>query len=136
MPRLFPETKDEMRSTKVSEEDMGRELGTRRVSVPVDDSAAPAHAGLVPVGMYGKPDWVGHLDNHVVIFPLSPLRAMTESAFSSSAQAVIQRPVVIDENETHVQLSDEQFRDYYELEWTTNEIISKDYKRVSTLLLM
>lgn len=56
---------------------------------------------------------------------------MTESAFSSSAQAIIQRPVVLDKDETHVQLSAEEFRDYYELEWTANKIISKDYKRVS-----
>jgi hypothetical protein len=56
---------------------------------------------------------------------------MTESAFSSSAQAVIQRAVVLDNNETRSQLSVEEFRDYYELEWTAHEIISKDYKRVS-----
>jgi hypothetical protein len=56
---------------------------------------------------------------------------MTESAFSSSAQAVIQRAVVLDNNETHSQLSVEEFNDYYELEWTAHEIISRDYKRVS-----
>jgi len=56
---------------------------------------------------------------------------MTESAFSSSAQAAIQRPVVLDNNETREQLSAEQFSDYYELEWTANEIIAKNYKRVS-----
>lgn len=56
---------------------------------------------------------------------------MTESAFSSSAQAAIQRPVVLDNSETREQLSAEQFSDYYELEWTANEIISKNYKRVS-----
>ena len=54
-----------------------------------------------------------------------------ESAFSSSAQAVIQRPVVLDKDEVHEQLSVEKFRDHYELEWTANEIISKHYKRVS-----
>jgi hypothetical protein len=57
---------------------------------------------------------------------------MTESAFSSSAQAVIQRPVALDKSETHTQLPAEQFRDYYELEWTANEIISKNYTRVSS----
>ncbi len=56
---------------------------------------------------------------------------MTESAFSSSAQAIIQKPLVLDNDETLEQLSAEQFNDYYELEWTTNEIISKDYMRVS-----
>jgi hypothetical protein len=56
---------------------------------------------------------------------------MTESAFSSSAQAVIQRPVVLNKGETHAQLSVEEIRDYYELEWTANEIISNNYKRVS-----
>ncbi len=60
---------------------------------------------------------------------------MTESAFSSSAQAVIQRPVALDKSETHTQLPAEQFRDYYELEWTANEIISKNYTRVSRALL-
>ncbi len=56
---------------------------------------------------------------------------MTESAFSSSAQAIIQKPLVLDNDETLEQLSAEQFNDYYELEWTANEIISKDYMRVS-----
>ena len=56
---------------------------------------------------------------------------MTESAFSSSAQAVIQRPLVVEDYETRTHLSTEQFDDYYELGWTTNEIISKDYSRVS-----
>jgi len=56
---------------------------------------------------------------------------MTESAFSSSAQAIIQRPLVLENNETPTQLSAEQFNDYYELEWTANEITSKNYMRVS-----
>ena len=56
---------------------------------------------------------------------------MTESAFSSSAQAIIQKPLVIDSDETSAQISAEQFNDYYELEWTVNEIISKNYTRVS-----
>ncbi|KAH9994336.1 putative diphthamide synthesis protein-domain-containing protein [Russula compacta] len=56
---------------------------------------------------------------------------MTESAFSASAQAVIQRPVVLDKNETRTQLSSEQFNDYYELEWTANELISNNYKRIA-----
>jgi len=60
---------------------------------------------------------------------------MTESAFSSSAQAAIQRPVILDNSEAHEQLPAEQFSDYYELEWTANEIISKNYKRVSGALL-
>ena len=50
--------------------------------------------------------------------------------FSSPAQDVIQRPVVLDQNQTHGQLTSEEFRDYYELEWTANEIVSNDYKRV------
>ena len=50
--------------------------------------------------------------------------------FSSPAQDVIQRPVVLDQSQTHGQLTDEEFRDYYELEWTANEIVSNDYKRV------
>jgi hypothetical protein len=54
---------------------------------------------------------------------------MTESAFSSSAQAIIQKPLVFENDET--QLSAEQFNDYYELEWTANEITSKNYMRVS-----
>jgi hypothetical protein len=56
---------------------------------------------------------------------------MTESAFSSSAQEVIQRPLVIENDETRTHLSTEQFNDYYELGWTANEIISKNYTRVS-----
>ena len=56
---------------------------------------------------------------------------MTESAFSSSAQAVIQRPLVVENYEIRTQLSTEQFDDYYELGWTANEIISKNYSRVS-----
>ena len=56
---------------------------------------------------------------------------MTESAFSSSAQEIIQKPLDIEEDETRNQLSAEHFNDYYELEWTANEIISKNYTRVS-----
>ncbi|KAI0290206.1 putative diphthamide synthesis protein-domain-containing protein [Russula brevipes] len=56
---------------------------------------------------------------------------MTESAFSSSAQAVIQSSVVLDENDAHAPLSAEQFNDYFELEGTANEIISKNYKRIA-----
>jgi hypothetical protein len=50
--------------------------------------------------------------------------------FSSPAQDVIQRPVVLDQSQTHGQLTADEFRDYYELEWTANEIVSNDYKRV------
>jgi hypothetical protein len=60
---------------------------------------------------------------------------MTDSAFSSSAQAAIQRPVILDKNETRANLSAEQFDDHYELEWTAKQIISKGYKRVSVLSL-
>jgi hypothetical protein len=56
---------------------------------------------------------------------------MTESAFSSSAQAIIQKPLILENDETSEQLSAEQFSDYYELEWTANEITSKNYMRVS-----
>lgn len=56
---------------------------------------------------------------------------MTESAFSSSAQEIIQKPLEIEEDETRKHLSAEQFNDYYELGWTANEIISKNYTRVS-----
>jgi hypothetical protein len=56
---------------------------------------------------------------------------MTESAFSSSAQAIIQKPLALENDATLEQLSEEQFNDYYELEWTANEIISNDYMRVS-----
>ena len=56
---------------------------------------------------------------------------MTESAFSSSAQAIIQKPLALENDETSAQLSAEQFNDYYELEWTANEITSKNYMRVS-----
>lgn len=56
---------------------------------------------------------------------------MTESAFSSSAQEIIQRPLDIEEDEARTQLSAEQFNEYYELGWTANEIISKNYMRVS-----
>ena len=56
---------------------------------------------------------------------------MTESVFSSSAHAIIQKPLVLKDDETSAQLSAEQFNDYYELEWTANEIISKNYMRVS-----
>jgi hypothetical protein len=57
---------------------------------------------------------------------------MTESAFSSSAQAIIQSSLVIEKQDgTRAQLSAEQFNDHYELEWTANEIISKNYTRVS-----
>lgn len=56
---------------------------------------------------------------------------MTESAFSSSPQAIIQKPLVLQNDETFEQLSAEQFNDYYELEWTANEITSKNYMRVS-----
>ena len=56
---------------------------------------------------------------------------MTESAFSSSAQAIIQKPLVLESDETSAQLSAEQFNDYYELEWTANEITSKKFTRVS-----
>ena len=56
---------------------------------------------------------------------------MTESAFSSSAQEIIQKPLELEEDETRNQLSAEQFDDYYELGWTANEIISKNYTRVS-----
>ncbi len=56
---------------------------------------------------------------------------MTESAFSSSSQAIIQKPLVLENDETRPQLLAEQFNDYYELEWTANEIISKMYTRVS-----
>lgn len=56
---------------------------------------------------------------------------MTESDFSSSAHAIIQKPLVLEDDETFAQLSAEQFNDYYELEWTANEIISKNYMRVS-----
>ncbi|KAI9451826.1 diphthamide biosynthesis protein [Lactarius psammicola] len=51
--------------------------------------------------------------------------------FSSSAQDVIQRPVVLDQSQTRVQLTAEELSDYYELEWTANEIISNNYKRVA-----
>ncbi|KAH9016449.1 diphthamide biosynthesis protein [Lactarius pseudohatsudake] len=51
--------------------------------------------------------------------------------FSSPAQDVIQRPVVLDQSQTHVQLAAEELRDYYELEWTANEIVSNNYKRVA-----
>jgi hypothetical protein len=50
--------------------------------------------------------------------------------FSSPTQDVIQRPVVLDQRQTHGQLTAEEFRDYYELEWTASEIISNSYKRV------
>jgi hypothetical protein len=56
---------------------------------------------------------------------------MTESAFSSSAQAIIQKPLVLENDERFEQLSTEEFNDYYELEWTANEITSKNYMRVS-----
>ena len=56
----------------------------------------------------------------------------TESAFSSSAQAIIQKPLALENEETPAQLSAEQFNDYYELEWTANEITSKNYMRVSS----
>jgi hypothetical protein len=56
---------------------------------------------------------------------------MTESAFSSSAQQAIQRSIVLDTDQTHTQLSVEELSDYYEVEWTANEIISNNYKRVS-----
>jgi hypothetical protein len=56
---------------------------------------------------------------------------MTESAFSSSAQAIIQKPLVLESDETLSHPSSEQFNDYYELEWTANEITSKNYMRVS-----
>ena len=61
---------------------------------------------------------------------------MTESAFSSSAQEIIQRPLDIEEDETHTQLSAEQFNEYYELGWTADEIISKNYMRVSMFSLL
>ncbi|KAH9017780.1 diphthamide biosynthesis protein, partial [Lactarius deliciosus] len=51
--------------------------------------------------------------------------------FSSPAQDVIQRPVVLDQSQAHVQLAGEELRDYYELEWTTNEIVANNYKRVA-----
>ena len=54
--------------------------------------------------------------------------------FSSPAQDVIQRPLVLDQSKAHGQLTAEEFRDYYELEWTANEIISNDYKRVREAL--
>lgn len=57
--------------------------------------------------------------------------SMTESVFSSSAQAIIQKPLALESDETSAQLSTEQFNDYYELEWTANEINSKNYMRVS-----
>ena len=60
---------------------------------------------------------------------------MTESAFSSSAQAAIQRPVVLDNSKARERLSAEQLSDYYELGWTANEIVSKNYKRVSAAIL-
>lgn len=50
--------------------------------------------------------------------------------FSSPAQDVIQRPIILDQSQTHGQLTADEFRDYYELEWTANEIIANDYKRV------
>jgi hypothetical protein len=56
---------------------------------------------------------------------------MTESAFSSSAQAIIQKSLILENDETSERLSAEQFSDYYELEWTANEITSKNYMRVS-----
>ncbi|KAI0271164.1 putative diphthamide synthesis protein-domain-containing protein [Russula aff. rugulosa BPL654] len=56
---------------------------------------------------------------------------MTESVFSSSAQAIIQKPLALESDETSAQLSAEQFNDYYELEWTANEINSKNYMRVA-----
>ncbi|KAF8500350.1 diphthamide biosynthesis protein [Russula emetica] len=56
---------------------------------------------------------------------------MTESAFSSSAQAIIQKPLALENDETYSQLSAEQLNDYYELEWTANEITSKNYMRVA-----
>lgn len=56
---------------------------------------------------------------------------MTESAFSSSAQAIIQKSLALENDETSAQLSAEQFNDYYELEWTANEIAAKNYTRVS-----
>ncbi len=68
----------------------------------------------------------GYLPSHVQISA-----SMTESAFSSSAQAIIQKPLVLESDDTSAQLSAEQFNDYYELEWTANEIISKNYMRVS-----
>jgi hypothetical protein len=61
---------------------------------------------------------------------------MTESAFSSSAQEIIQRPLDIEEDEARTQLSPEQFNEYYELGWTANEIISKNYMRVSEHVLL
>ncbi|KAI9439278.1 diphthamide biosynthesis protein [Lactarius indigo] len=51
--------------------------------------------------------------------------------FSSPAQDVIQRPVVLDQSQIHVQLTAEELSDYYELEWTANEIVSNNYKRVA-----
>ncbi|KAH9051627.1 diphthamide biosynthesis protein [Lactarius deliciosus] len=51
--------------------------------------------------------------------------------FSSPAQDVIQRPVVLDQSQAHVQLAGEELRDYYELEWTANEIVANNYKRVA-----
>lgn len=47
--------------------------------------------------------------------------------FSSSAQDVIHRPLVLDQHQTRLA---EDLSDYYELEWTANEIISNAYKRV------
>lgn len=99
--------------------------------------SAPAGAGASTVGIYRKRNFGSSISITTWLSFSSPsshvpVAIMTESAFSSSAQAVIQRPVVLDNNnETRERLSAEQFSDYYELEWTANEIIAKNYKRVS-----
>ncbi len=58
---------------------------------------------------------------------------LPESAFSSSAQAIVQKPLVLENNETPAQLFAKEFNDYYELEWTANEleIFSKNHMRMS-----
>jgi hypothetical protein len=53
--------------------------------------------------------------------------------FSSSGQDVIERPLILDQNQSRVA---EELSDYYELEWTANEIISNNYKRVRTRLFL
>jgi diphthamide biosynthesis protein 2 len=60
---------------------------------------------------------------------------MIEStAFASSGEEVITRPIDVELDRSTANLSYDEFTDYYEIDRTVDEIIRGDYKRVSVVV--
>ncbi|KAF8632476.1 hypothetical protein AX15_001875 [Amanita polypyramis BW_CC] len=55
----------------------------------------------------------------------------TVTAFSSSSQDIITRPIDVQSDTTADQLSAKEFNDYYEIDETAQEILRNDYKRIA-----